>query len=363
MVAFVPLHPIPYDIELDQLDETYRRATELDVGAFAAWIRKNKELSLLSIGSGGSACAAEAAAFLHETVTGRLAKAGRQMDLYQLRSNATGTAGLYVTAGGSHSDSLKSCQVLAGLPFEWAVFSGTMDAPGPAEAAAHGLAVYQYDLLPEVHGWVAVNSLLAQVVVLVRAYTAAFPDAIPELPATLGECLPASAASVRGLVSGFAGELGDVLGADRLMLLHTAETRPAAVDLDSKFAEGGLGELCVSDLRDFAHGRYQSMLETKRTSAVLALCSAESEPLTRAMVELIPDEIPHKVVRIEPLGLAGELVSGVVVALALAGAIGVARGRAPGWGSSGTFGDLMYDMNPLRYLNVTGLSRDAATAL
>jgi hypothetical protein len=344
------LHPIPYETELDQLSETFDRVSAYDISSFTRWVTNHAQVPLLAIGAGGSAAAAEVAVFLHEAISGRLSRAGRPMDLYQLRSNATDAAGLFVTAGGSHSDSLRSCSLLPSLPLDWAVYSGTVGASGPLEAADGGVALLEYDLLPVVHGWVAVNSLLAQVVVLVRAYAAAFPDVVGPVPASLREVLPDGAPTVRSLMTALAAEHASVLGAERIMLVHTTETRAAAVDIDSKFAEAGLGDLCVSDLRDFAHGRYQSILGKELRASVVALCTAETRGLTRAMVDMIPSDFPHVVFEIEAESVGAQQIAGVVWSLAFAGAVGALRGRAPGWGSQGTFGDLMYDLNPLEFL-------------
>jgi hypothetical protein len=235
------------------------------------------------------------------------------------------------------------------LPLDWAVFSGTVGAPGPLEAAEGGVTLLEYDLLPAVHGWVAVNSLLAQVVVLVRAYAAAFPDVIGAAPTSLAELLPQRSSTVRNLTAALAAEHADALNAERVMLVHTTETRPAAVDIDSKFAEAGLGELCVSDLRDFAHGRYQSMLPREGRASVIALCGAETRELTREMAGMIPPAYPHAVFVIAGESIAAQQLSAVLWSFALAGAVGKLRGRLPGWGSKGTFGDLMYDLNPLDF--------------
>jgi hypothetical protein len=340
---------IDYFDELRQLDETYRAAASHDVSAFAAWLRAHGDRPLLTIGAGGSLAVAQMGAALHRRATGRLASSGEPMDLYQLDGRGDGLAVLLVTAGGGHSDSLAACGLLPSVPVDAAVFCGKTGSPGEKLLKDTGVGFFGYELLPDVHGWVAVNALLAQAVVLARAFAEAYPDTLGTVPATLAELAP-DLADVDAAVAALADSLGDVLARDLLVFLHGPDTRTAAVDLDSKFAESGLGVLSVSEYRNFAHGRYQMLLGRFDECGVLAMYSSREAALAGASLGLIPEDLPHAGLAVPGGSPAAEHVGALLLLLLVLGALSKVRGVQVGWGSRNTFGDALYEIDLAPFL-------------
>ncbi|WP_143465667.1 hypothetical protein [Leifsonia sp. NCR5] len=330
--------------ELREMPLTYQRSFTEDVSEFAAWLRSRADAPLLAVGAGGSLAAAQLAAALHKKATGQLASIGEPMDIYQLDDAADSTTVLLVTASGSHSDSLAACAVLAGKAAPSAVFSGKRNSKGADLLAGTETPVFEYELLPDTHGWVAVNSLLAQAIVLARAYAEAFPDKLGSLPSTLAGLAP-EWTDVDAAVDDLATLLESALGRELLVFLHGPDTKSAAVDLDSKFAESDLGWLSVSEYRNFAHGRYQMILPRQSETGVLAFYSRREESIALATLGELPEHVPHVGLLVPGDSAAAEQVGSIVLLLLVVGALGRVRQIDVGWGSRSTFGDVIYDID------------------
>lgn len=333
-----------FEDELREMPATYRRSFTEDVSAFAAWLRSRADAPLLAVGAGGSLAAAQLAAALHKRATGQLASTGEPMDIYQLDDHADSTTVLLVTASGSHSDSLAACAILGDKAAPSAVFSGKRDSKGADLLAGSNTPVFEFDLLPDTHGWVAVNSLLAQAIVLTRAYAEAFPEKLGTLPGTLAELVPGWV-DVDTAVAQLSDLLGPALDRELLVFLHGPDTKAAAIDLDSKFAESDLGWLSISEYRNFAHGRYQMILPRQNETGVVAFYTQREEGIARATLGELPEHVPHTGILVPGDSAAAEQVASLVLLLLVVGALGRVRQIDVGWGSRSTFGDVIYDID------------------
>lgn len=339
--------PIPYIEELGDLPSTYRAAMNLDVDKFANWLIDNRDRPLIAIGAGGSLAIAEIAAFLHNVSTGNLAKSAQPMAAYTHRVQPH-TAALQIAASGSHGDGLAIADQLPRTFGSAAVFCGSEDSQLGA-APPPGLASFAFPLLPQVHSWVAVNVLLAQAVVLTRAYGAAFPDTIGALPQSF-DYFQRYGSTAQHSVATWRDRLAQVLERPALVCLFGPGTVPFAVDLDSKFAESGLGELSLSEYRNFAHGRYQSTLNRQNDFGVLAVSTAVEATIAKAVVDSLPDWLPHEYVEFAGGNASINIVDQLVQLLYILGALAEVRGVEIGWGSRGTYGDSLYEALPKEYL-------------
>jgi hypothetical protein len=165
--------------------------------------------------------------------------------------------------------------------------------------------------------------------------------------------LPVGAETVQAALATLIDDLRAVFERETLIFLHGPDTRGAALDLDSKFAEAGLGQLVVSEYRNFAHGRYQMMLPIQDSCGVLTFATAREADIARATLDAVPDHIPHAGIFIDEMGIAAEQVASLLALLITVGALGKVRGLQPGWGSRNTFGDILYELDLGRIFNVT----------
>ncbi len=79
---------------------------------------------------------------------------------------------------------------------------------------------------------------------------------------------------------------------DRFYVLYSPDTMPIAIDLESRFSEGSVGCLQISDYRNFAHGRFNWFHQRKGQTAIIALVSPESKSVADGILSEIPNDIP-----------------------------------------------------------------------
>ena len=103
-----------------------------------------------------------------------------------------------------------------------------------------------------------------------------------------------------------------------LVVLHGAMTKPAAMDVESRFTEAALAGVQPADFRNFAHGRHYWLARHADTSAVLAFAEPGDAAVATRTLALIPGGVPRRQVGVGP-GMAGaiaEFKEGFVAAAA-----------------------------------------------
>jgi hydroxymethylpyrimidine pyrophosphatase-like HAD family hydrolase len=195
-------------------------------------------------------------------------------------------------------------------------------------------------------GFLATNSLLATIVLLTRAY---------ETWAGAKTCLPPSLALLlhpgatrRNFVDQFRGHLAPVVDRSTLIVLHGATTKPAAMDVESRFTEAALANVQPADYRNFAHGRHHWLARHAATSAVLAFAE-DGDEIAQRTLALLPASIPRWLVSVEP-GLRGA-ISAVCHSLFLADLAGSAKDIDPGRPHVPTFGRKLYHLKAMPRLH------------
>ena len=165
----------PYDTELQQLPSTYEWSLGMDVTPLARAIRRATALPLMAVGSGGSFTAAEFAATLHRQLAAGPASAHTPLDAVATGTNLQRAVVLMATAGGSNPDVLGSFKLLASREPAQLIVLCLRRGTALARRAARFPFVDFIELdLPTGHdGFLATNSLLASVVLLLRAYAQA----------------------------------------------------------------------------------------------------------------------------------------------------------------------------------------------
>src|SRR5262249_54539009 len=139
-------------------------------------------------------------------------------------------------------------------------------------------------------GYLATNSLLATLLLLIRAYEAAglLRAALPRtFPALLSQD-----ATLDVFQEQLAVHAAPLWSRRTLVVLHTPATQAAAIDLESRFSEAALGNVQVADYRNFAHGRHYWLARQQHTTALVAFVTSETEHLADQTLRLVPDEIP-----------------------------------------------------------------------
>lgn len=94
---------------------------------------------------------------------------------------------------------------------------------------------------------------------------------------------------------------------DRFYVLYSPESMPVAFDLESRFSEGSVGCLQISDYRNFAHGRFNWFHQRKGQTAIIALLTPESEKVANSLLAELPDDIPVMKLSTDKIGSDGTL--------------------------------------------------------
>ena len=182
----------PYSLELSELAQTYEWAVNCSIQELAEAIQGLRDYPFFSIGSGGSLTAASFWAMVQEKWTGMPSKHGTPLDLVGLPSTRNYAIGL-VSARGSNPDIVRA--------FESASLgeSKRLVAITFAEGSKLHVRGKKYPWAQIVNfrppiardGFLATNSLLSFMILIYRAYAAAFgsdldlPSMLPE-PRTTG---------------------------------------------------------------------------------------------------------------------------------------------------------------------------------
>ncbi len=323
----------PYLDELTRLPATISWALQEDVTALrATLLRELGGHNLVAIGSGGSLTAAWFAALLHETVTGRLARAATPLEAVT-RAPLRDTAALLLSARGTNTDIRRTAELLPRLGYE-AVSAITARQGSPLSKILHsyGATTHEFTVPGGRDGFLATNSLMATLVLLYRA------------------ALPANDSEVGVDDQSLASSHPVITGSDKALHKRTvvvmAQTwaTPAAMDLESRFSEAALANVTVTDPRNFAHGRHHWLSRFAASTGVVSLETKSSVRDAHRVLRLLPDGIDVLRVTSEREGPDAtiELVGAV---MGFAGAVARVRGFDPGRPSVAEFGRRLYRAN------------------
>ena len=323
-----------YAVELQRLKQTVEFACEADIQPLAALLTELVPRNLIFVGSGGSLTAAAFGATLHEQYTNQLSKAVTPFEA-AIRHPTANTASVLISARGSNPDIVRAFQALR--------FKEPIAAICASEHNAllrlideTGVGVgYGFTVPGGKDGFLATNSLLATLILLVRGYNAIFD--LPELD--LGEHDVPAGASLN--VLHLHSKLGELAAADTIIALSSGWGWPAAIDLESKCSESGLTNVLLSDFRNFAHGRHNWLRRRAGSTAVVTLEDATNTGLADSILRQMPNDLCKVRLLSESEGPAAaiNLVSQV---LNLVGSLGALRGIDPGRPPIAEFGRKMY---------------------
>ena len=189
-------------------------------------------------------------------------------------------------------------------------------------------------------GFLAVNSLLAFAVLLTRIYFEPIDTQV--LPENLSELLGVPRVE-DFLESVTEGDLRKVIQRETLVVLYGPDTKPAALDLESKFTEAALGRVQPADFRNFGHGRHHWLAKRWKESGIVALCGPEDLTLAKKTIALLPRNVPH-VIATFAHSIVRRQLSALIYAMVFAGSVGKVRGIDPGKPGVPEFGRKIYHL-------------------
>ncbi len=334
----------PYASELREVDDTYDWSLRAPIDDLALSVARLANLDALIVGSGGSLTSAHFAAFLHGHFTGRLAQAITPYELASLGRVLDETAVLICSAGGSNPDVISAAHLaVKRAPAQLVALTMRRGSPLERELErAEWPKCHSFSTPTKKDGFLATNSLLATLVLLIRAYEQ-WTGSPPSLPATLDKLLHPGTTRA-AFVDRLRAHAGPLVARTTLVVLHGSVTKPAAMDVESRFTEAGLAAVQPADYRNFAHGRHHWLARHATSTAVLAFAT-EGDELPRKTLALLPAAIPHWQVSVGP-GVRGALAA-VCHSFLLALVAGEAKALDPGRPHVPTFGRKLYHLRAM----------------
>lgn len=330
-----------YSKELERLPDVYAAAFAADVTRLTRSVENWLESPMVMVGSGGSYSTATFAAWLHERMAKRLSRAATPIEVFD--SNLIEHGLVCFSASGRNRD--------IGAAFKTAATSEVepLSALVMAEdTPLHALQrKYNYSSVVSVanplfkDGFLAVASMIASSVLLLRAYQSACGIDL-EVPGSLcgllGQTLPKD-----DLVS-ITDAAEKLTGGQYTSVLYSNALKPTVVDLESRFVEASLGALHSADLRNFGHGRHYWFANRSKDTGLLALIAGDDRKLADRTLALLPSD---QLLRLDfdgPAELAS--IAGLIVGLYFSAGAGRSANIDPGKPGVPDFGRKLYRLGP-----------------
>lgn len=281
----------PYEKELQKLDLTYSLAIETSIEKFVSFIHSSIDLPMLAIGSGGSMTAANFLSILHQQ-TGNISKYLTPLEFVSMETSIHDLSIIFLTAGGRNSDIIKSFKVAVNAePLNLMTFCTTKSSPlSRLTNEIHYANLYEIDLPSGKDGFLATNSLLAMTVILTRVYLNFLNSSI-KFPSSLTELVHPEKTRKDFIMDNIKNTEA-LLKKDTLIVLYGKWGKPAAIDIESKFTEAGLGNVLISDYRNFGHGRHNWLDKQKDRTGVIGLITPDDLEIADKTLNFIPKDIP-----------------------------------------------------------------------
>ena len=275
----------PFEKELTMMNDTVNWAFLEDLSSLRSKISTLMPYPLLVIGSGGSLSGAHFVAQVHEQVTGNMAKAITPLEFIYSDIDPTCHAVLFLTASGNNKDIIGAFE--KAIQFEYAVIGVICARPKSkisriAKLYPH-IQFFDYKNSAGKDGFLAVNSLLSTCILAVRSYGALglsriLPEKLFELKGDFNSC-----------------QWDTFFQRKTIIAVGAGWTWPALIDLESKFTEAALGNVIISDLRNFAHGRHNWFDKKGDESVLFVLENPQIKKLAQKTINLLPDQYPSVV--------------------------------------------------------------------
>lgn len=331
----------PYSDELDAFADTYHWAAKQDVARLGHFLNRWIGDYGVVVGSGGSYSAAVVVALFRELAHHSPTAAATPLELSAVLKRLSPRV-LMLSAEGKNRDILAAARAAEQADLASAALTLTLSNPLLDLAGGnHALRAFAFQMDWVKDGYLATNSLLATVFLLYRAL---FGD--HDFEHSVGPLLD------RRLLAKRREELSRLPGLDDvrrqgLLVVHSANAKAFAIDLESKLAESALAAVQITDLRQFAHGRHLQLAFRTPPPFVVMVTTREERPLAVATAKLLPQSE-----RCWALELQGDreqdlAIVGLIDAMFLTEALAKGASHDPGQPLVPEFGRAIHALDPV----------------
>ena len=331
-----------YRKELESLNLAYSEALKVDISYLSSVVGRWLDRSMVMIGSGGSYSTASFAAYLHETFTGCLARAATPLEVI---SNQVADAGaVCFTASGRNRD-IGAAFTAAAVKEMTPLCAFVMANETPMHKIGARYPYSDVIGISNLHfkdGFLAVASLIATAILLIRAYRQT-TGTDGDLPKTLSELMIQT--THRQSMKEIATSSEELMRRESFCVLYTNALKPASVDIESRFVEAALGPLHTADFRNFGHGRHYWFAKRASETSILALVGDGMGKLAERTLKFLPEDAPT--LRVDFDGPAElQALAGLIVGLYISEGAARITGVDPGKPSVPEFGRRLYHLGP-----------------
>lgn len=324
-----------YRKELDSLNSIYDGAMKANIDILTGFLSKYRTCPLFGIGSGGSYSVAVTFEFLC-IKAGLIAQSITPLELGQFQYQLNNSAAVLFTAGGSNNDSKNAYRYISEHEPE-GVLTCCMRLNAPIKKLqkenVHNY-YFEYKMPVAKDGYLAVESLMSSIVLMIRAFQKMTRDYYFILPEHRGwNSHVLDLDTIRA-----------VMEKESLFILYGGITMPAAVDLESKFSEASLCNTQLVDFRNFAHGRHYWISDRRKKTAIIALVGKSEKKLADSTLKFLPKDIPILRVDVDDDTVEG-LVDALHYSFEIVGHVAQIRNFDPGKPHIEEFGKKLYHLN------------------
>ena len=325
----------PFKKELSVIDSTVLWAVNQEPTRLRNLLLDFSRNPLYIVGSGGSLSACWFAASLYQR-NGGFAKAVTPLDLFYIKESIREANLLFISASGKNTDILFGFNIaIQHSPNKIITMSMAEESPLANLANSYTLSQsVNYSIPSKKDGFLATNSLIGYYVLLCQAFGFSVP---PEISKIIAQSY---FQELHGFISQLSSE-------HTLIVLYGGWGQSVACDIESKFTEAALGNIIMSDYRNFGHGRHHWFAKRNEKSAILALVTPEEEMIAEKTLNLLPNNIPKFKIT-SSLPNPASAIELLIKSFYLVNAFGELQGIDPGRPGVPDFGSKLYH---LKYAN------------
>lgn len=324
-----------FENELDNLTCIYESSMNADIQVLIDFFKKYYRNNFIGIGSGGSYSVAELFKYLC-IKAGWKAQALTPLELSQLDCQLYESVMVLFTAGGRNRDSRNAYQYIAEHE-PTGVLTCCMRINSVIKKEQKNNIhnyFYEHEMPVKKDGYLAVESLISSIVILIRAFESITKKDFFKLSKDRG-----------WKKFNLTNEILDpILERETIIVLHGGITTPIAIDMESKFCEVALGNVQLVDYRNFAHGRHYWISSRKNKTSIIALVGGNEIKIAEATLNLIPSDVPTLRIDIDDKTADG-ILDGYDFIFELVSKSGEYRGVNPGKPHVEQFGKKLYHLN------------------
>ncbi|MGA2917608.1 HAD hydrolase family protein [Methanoregula sp.] len=330
-----------YSNELVKIDQTLNWALNEPIDFLESFFDRSYNSPLITIGSGGSYSAACMAALLHQNY-GNMGIWVSPLEFTHAKKTVDSSNVLVISSEGHNTDILSIFEYAAKMePLQLTALCMKKKSPLADLCKKYQFSEYcGFDIPSQKDGFLATNSLLATMILLIRCYQNIFQN-IPKFTNNIH----LSEEKLKKIHA----DSQKILNRDTLVVLYSGWGYPAAIDLESKSTEGAIVNVQLADYRNFAHGRHNWLAKNGGNSGIIALITPDDLELAEKTLSLIPDEIPILRITTQENGPTGTIEI-LIKIFHLVQILGQSKKIDPGMPKIPIFGRKIYHLKSKGYM-------------